>query len=71
MERMTIVFFLVYHNETLIGIKRVDVFREYPDTIWIDWPTILLEHRKRGYGEKVLLDITFIVEWSCFVLILN
>lgn len=49
-------FFLVYDNETLIGITGVDVFREYPETIWLDWFTILPEHRKKGYGKKVLLD---------------
>lgn len=49
-------FFLVYDNETLIGITGVDVFKEYPDTIWLDWFTILPEHRRKGYGKKVLLD---------------
>ncbi len=49
-------FFLVYDNKTLIGITGVDVFREYPDTIWLDWFTILPEYRKKGYGKKVLLD---------------
>lgn len=48
--------FLVYDNETLIGITGVDVFREYPDTIWLDWFTILPEYRRNGYGKKVLLD---------------
>ncbi len=49
-------FFLVYDNEKLIGITGVDVFQEYPDTIWLDWFTILPEERRKGYGEKVLLD---------------
>lgn len=49
-------FFLVYDNETLIGITGVDVFKKYPDTIWLDWFTILPEHRRKGYGKKVLLD---------------
>ncbi len=49
-------FFLVYDKEKLIGITGVDVFREYPDTIWLDWFAILPQFRKRGYGEKVLLD---------------
>ena len=33
-------FFLIYNNETLIGITGVNVFEEYPDTIWLDWFTI-------------------------------
>ena len=34
-------FFSVYDKEKLIGITGVDVFREYPDTIWLDWFAIL------------------------------
>ncbi len=49
-------FFLVYDKESLIGITGVDVFKEYPDTIWLDWFCILPEHRRKGYGEKVLKD---------------
>lgn len=49
-------FFLVYDKDILIGITGVDVFSEYPDTIWLDWFTILPEFRKNGYGKKVLLD---------------
>ena len=49
-------FFLVYDQEKLIGITGVDVYREYPDTIWLDWFAILPQFRKMGYGKKVLLD---------------
>lgn len=49
-------FFLVYDKKTLIGITGVDVYDKYPDTIWLDWFTILPEHRRKGYGKKVLLD---------------
>ena len=49
-------FFLVYDKDILIGITGVDVYREYQDTIWLDWFTILPEFRRKGYGEKVLLD---------------
>lgn len=49
-------FFLVYNNKDLIGITGVDVFREYPETIWLDWFTILPKYRKKGYGKKVLID---------------
>ena len=48
--------FLVYDKDNLIGITGVDVFEEYPDTIWLDWFTILKDFRKMGYGTKVLLD---------------
>lgn len=49
-------FFLVYDKGDLIGITGVDVYREYKDTIWLDWFTILPEYRRKGYGRKVLLD---------------
>lgn len=49
-------FFLVYDKNNLIGITGVDVFKEYPDTIWLDWFTILPKYRRKGYGKKVLLD---------------
>lgn len=45
-------FFLVYDDITLIGITGVDVFREYPDTIWLDWFTILPEYRKKVMGKR-------------------
>ena len=48
--------FLVYDKDVLIGITGVDVYDKYPDTIWLDWFTILSEHRRKGYGKKVLLD---------------
>lgn len=49
-------FSLVYDKETLIGITGVDVYDEYPDSIWLDWFTVLPNHRKKGYGKKILLD---------------
>ncbi len=49
-------FFLIYTDKDLIGITGVDVFREYPDTIWLDYFTILPAYRRKGYGEKVLKD---------------
>lgn len=48
--------FLVYDKEKLIEITGVDVYRQYPESAWLDWLAILPEYRKRGYGEKVLLD---------------
>ena len=50
------VMFLVYDNNTFIGITGVDVLKDYPNTIWLDWFTILKKYRKKGYGTKVLLD---------------
>lgn len=52
-------FFLVYDDKILIGITGVDVYDKYPDTIWLDWFTILPEHRRKGYGKKVLLDTIY------------
>ena len=48
--------FLVYHDNTLIGITGVDFYKEYEDTIWLDWFAILPEFRRKGYGKKALLD---------------
>ena len=45
-------FFLVYVKNVLVGITGVDVYDKYPDTIWLDWFTILPEHRRKGYGKK-------------------
>mgnify|MGYP001154967458 FL=1 len=52
-------FFLVYDKNVLVGITGVDVYDKYPDTIWLDWFTILPEHRRKGYGKKVLLDTIY------------
>ena len=52
-------FFLIYDRDVLVGITGVDVYDKYPDTIWLDWFTILPEHRRKGYGKKVLLDTIY------------
>lgn len=52
-------FFLVYDKDLLVGITGGDVYDKYPDTIWLDWFTILPEQRRKGYGKKVLLDIIY------------
>lgn len=50
-------FFLVFNAGKLIGLTGIDVWKsQYPDTVWLDWFTILPESRRRGYGTKVLLD---------------
>lgn len=41
------IIFLVYDKNDLIGITGVDVYDEYPDTIWLDWFTILEKYRKK------------------------
>ncbi len=48
--------FLVYEGKKLIGITGVDVFDNFKDSIWLNWFTILPKFRRKGYGEKVLLD---------------
>lgn len=63
-------FFLVYDKDILIGITGVDVYDKYPNTIWLDWFTILPEHRRKGYGKKVLLDTIYyckkLNKYDCF-----
>lgn len=48
--------FLVYNNNSLIGITGVDIYKKYKDSIWLDWFTILPNFRGKGFGKKVLLD---------------
>lgn len=50
-------FFLVYDNDNLIGITGVGVNNKYPSTIWLDWFAVLPMYRRKGYGEKILLDV--------------
>ncbi len=49
--------FLIYNDEILIGIVGVDVVKNYNDSIWLNWFTILPNYRKFGFGKKVLIDI--------------
>ncbi|MCM1052740.1 MAG: GNAT family N-acetyltransferase [Ruminococcus sp.] len=49
-------FFLIYNKDLLIGLTGVDVEEEYPDTIWLDWFTILPEYRGLSFGTKALID---------------
>lgn len=47
---------LVYDNKNLIGITGVYTEDIDKESIWLDWFAILPQYRKKGYGEKVLLD---------------
>lgn len=47
---------LVYDNNEIIGITGVYVEDEDNESIWLGWFAILPQYRKKGYGEKVLLD---------------
>ena len=49
-------FFLVYDQQSLIGLIGVEIYDEYPDTIWLDWFTVLEKYRRMGYGTKILKD---------------
>ncbi|MCM1370856.1 MAG: GNAT family N-acetyltransferase [Clostridium sp.] len=52
-------FFLVYDNDCLIGITGVDFYDKYPESIWMDWFTVLPTYRQKGYGKKILLDTIY------------
>ena len=47
---------LVYDNENIIGITGVYIEDEDKESIWLDWFAVLPQYRKKGYGEKILLD---------------
>lgn len=48
--------FIVYKNNSPIGITGVYVEDIDKTTIWLDWYGILPEYRNKGYGRTVLLD---------------
>ena len=48
--------FLVYLNETPIGITGVYTTPESKDSLWLNWYTIKPEFRGLGYGRQILRD---------------
>lgn len=47
---------LVYIDDNIIGITGIYTEEIDKDSIWLEWFTILPKYRRKGYGEKVLLD---------------
>lgn len=47
---------IIYDNKEVVGITGVYVEDVDNESIWLDWFAILPQYRKRGYGEKALLD---------------
>ena len=48
--------FIVYDNKEVIGITGVEIYDEYPDSIWLTWFAVVPKQRRKGYGEKMLRD---------------
>jgi len=55
--RETLDFWLCKNeNEDIVGITGIYSYCGYlPDDAWLGWYGVLPEHRKRGYGEEILL----------------
>lgn len=49
--------FLVYENNTPIGVVGLYDIPSYNDTIWLSWFGVLKEYRFKGYGKQIFSDI--------------
>jgi len=49
--------FLVYHEETPVGIIGLYEKPEYPDDVWITWFGVVPQYRNHGIGTQMLLKI--------------
>ncbi len=49
--------FLVYHEETPVGIIGLYEKKEYPDDVWITWFGVVPQYRNHGIGTQMLLRI--------------
>lgn len=49
--------YLVYADDTPIGVVGLYEIPEYKDDIWVDWLGVLPQYRNRGYGTQMLLHI--------------
>ena len=47
-------YYIVYLDETPIGVTGIYAYYEYPDDAWLGWFGILKEYRHNGYGGIVL-----------------
>lgn len=49
--------FLIYENDTPIGVVGLYDIPKYSDTIWLSWFGVLKEYRFKGYGNQIFKDI--------------
>ena len=47
-------YYIVYLDETPIGVTGIYSYYEYPDDAWLGWFGILKQYRHKGYGGLVL-----------------
>lgn len=47
-------YYIVYSDDTPIGVTGIYSYHEYPDDAWLGWFGILEEYRHNGFGGKVL-----------------
>lgn len=52
--RKEIDYYIVYHENTPIGVTGIYSYHEYPENAWLGWFGILEKYRNRGYGGIVL-----------------
>lgn len=47
-------YYLAYKDKEAIGITGLYEYKDMPDEMWIAWFGVLPEHRRLGYGSKIL-----------------
>ena len=47
-------YYIVYFENTPIGVTGIYSYNEYPEDAWLGWFGILEEYRNKGYGGIVL-----------------
>ena len=50
-------YYIVYVNDTPVGVTGIYSYHEYPESAWLGWFGILEKYRHNGYG-KMALDKT-------------
>lgn len=47
-------YYIVYLDDTPVGVTGIYAYHEYPEDAWLGWFGILEEYRHNGFGGKVL-----------------
>lgn len=51
--RKELTYYLVFDNETPVGVSGLYSYHEYPNDAWLGWYGVLKEFRGKGYGSKI------------------
>lgn len=49
-------YWIVYENETAIGISGIYTVEADRDSVWLSWYGVLPKWRSKGFGRKILLE---------------